>query len=83
MVGSGDVKEWEKLTCQTRGNVLMSVTISAMMVSFQANVKRRKDRKYMAMSDGRNWWPMMRCELEQSQYYFGDTPRAGLDHSKR
>ena len=49
----------------------MSVTISAMMVSFQANVRRRKDRRYMVMSEGRNWWPMTRCELKQSQYCFG------------
>ena len=61
----------------------MSVTISAMMVSFQANVRRRKDRRYMVMSDRRKWWPMTRCELKQSQYCFGVTPRASLDHSKR
>ena len=60
----------------------MSVTMNAMMASFQASSRRRKDKRYMVVSDRRKWWPMTTNELKNSQCRFEDDPREGLDHFK-
>ena len=48
-----------RLTCQIRGKVLMSVTMTAiMMASFQVSARRKKDKIYMVMNEGKSWWPI-------------------------